>query len=215
MPGPGAEFLQTSANGSCEPGADDMAAQRVERLDARTREGRAGRPEKRCEACGEPIPNPRRGQRFCYWPRRCRVSHWAEQNRRPYLDPRPPRPCERCGEPIQDPRRNQRFCRRPRDCRQLAGYERTPEFRRAHARDGDLNAAPAGAGIVDEGARPVVSSLAVISPSRSGRAAEVSPMVAILIESMPAPGSIWPRDARTQWLAILERTLDALYPGEQ
>ena len=189
-------------------------ARDCKRLDARTREGRAGRPEAKCEVCDEPIENPRPGQRFCYWPRKCRKSKWAEEHRRPYLDERPPRPCEYCQEPMENPRSNQRYCRQPRNCRQLAGYERTPEFRRAHARDGDLNAAQAGAGVFDESARPVVSSLAVISPSSGGRAAETTPMIGILIESMPAPGSSWPRAARAQWLAVLERTLNVLYPAE-
>jgi hypothetical protein len=125
---------------------------------------------------------------------------------------------------IKDPRRNQRFCRRPRDCRQLAGYERSPAFRRAHPRD--ENAAPAGAAILDEkgagparaailaeqGASETFSSLAVIAPARSGRSSETALMIGILIESMPAPGSTWERAARAQWLAVLEHTLDALYP---
>ena len=42
-----------------------------------------------------------------------------------------------------------------------------------------------------------------------------APMIGILIESMPAPGSTWPHAARAQWLTVLERTLDALYPGER
>ena len=101
------------------------ARRREYRPDARTREGRADRPEVKCEACGEPIENPRAGQRFCYWPRTCRKSRWAEEHRRPYLVERPPRPCEFCGEPMRAREANQRFCRQPKDCRQRAGYDRT------------------------------------------------------------------------------------------
>ena len=191
------EFLQTSAK-------IGGASSRRLRLDARTREGRAGRPEAKCEVCEEPIENPRPGQRFCYWPRRCRKSKWAEEHRRPYLDERPPRPCEYCEEPMENPRSNQRYCRQPRDCRQRAGYDRTrPNI---FVRRIDAPSRPVG----DEGAH-AVAALQVVSPAPT-KASETAPMIGILIESMPAPGSSWPHAARAQWLKVLERTLDALYP---
>jgi hypothetical protein len=189
------QTLQTSANRG--------ASSRLQRLDTRTREGRAGRPEAKCEVCGDTIENPRPGQRFCYWPRKCRKSKWAEEHRRPYLDERPPRPCEHCGEPIQNPRSNQRYCRQPRNCRSLAGYDR------ACARGPSKSRIQAPGRIGDESDALPVATLPAISPARASETA----LIGILIESMPAPGSSWPRDARAQWLKVLERTLDALYPG--
>jgi hypothetical protein len=176
------------------------------RPDARTRSGRAcaARP---CEACGELIQNPRRGQRFCYWPRKCRKSQWAEEHRRPYVGARPARPCEHCGELIENPRRNQRFCRAPRDCRVVAGYKRTYSSDAAAAK----YAATAGARIIEDVRH--VDELAVLLPAlRSARSSETA-MISILLESMPAPGSSWPREARAQWMLVFERTLDAIYPG--
>jgi hypothetical protein len=38
-------------------------------------------------------------------------------------------------------------------------------------------------------------------------------MIGILLESLPAPGASWPAEARAQWTAVFERTLDALYPA--
>lgn len=191
------DILQTSANF-----ADVDASSRRQRLDARTREGRAGRPEAKCEVCGEPIENPRPGQRFCYWPRKCRKSKWAEEHRRPYLDDRPPRPCEYCGEPMENPRSNQSYCRQPRNCRQLAGYDRTRP-------NGSIRSIHAPGPVGDEGAHPI-AALPVVSPAN---VSETAPMIGILIESMPAPGSSWPHQARAQWMTVLKRTLDALYPG--
>ena len=163
----------------------------------------------RCEACGEPIENPKRGQRFCYWPGKCRVSQWAEEHRRPYIVARAPRPCEFCGEPIENPRRDQRFCRAPRDCRARAGYERFC------GRDGATTryvARRREAGTA-EGANAVASLPAVVSAAKPSRVSEVSPMIGILLESLPAPGASWPAEARAQWTAVFERTLDALYPA--
>lgn len=174
---------------------------------ARARSGRA-RPEQRCEACSESIENPRRGQRFCG--RRCATSQWADEHRRPYIVARPAAPCQHCGEPIVNPRRNQRFCRAPRACRSQAGYERDYSSDGATAK----YAARAGAGIV-ECARPRVSLPVPVSAARNARGSEIAPMISVLLESMPAPGSNWPRDARAQWMLVLERTLDAIYPEER
>ncbi len=157
----------------------------------------------RCEACGELIENPRLGQRFCYWPRTCRKSKWAEEHRRPYIVARAPRPCEWCHEPIENPRKNQRFCRAPRDCRARAGYERSLST------DASRNAyiAHAGAAIAGE------ARAALPVPAPGVRVPEIAPMILILLESMPAPGASWPAEARAQWMAVFERTLDALYPA--
>ncbi len=157
----------------------------------------------RCEACGEPIENPRRGQRFCYWPRRCRKSPWADQHRRPYLVARPPRPCDWCHEPMENPRRNQRFCRKPRDCRARAGYERSCSSGAAT----QAYIARASAGIAEE------TRIALPAPAPGVRVPEIAPMILILLESLPAPGASWPADARAQWTAVFDRTLDALWPA--
>src|SRR5208337_3629046 len=157
----------------------------------------------RCQACGEPIENPKRGQRFCYWPRRCRKSRWASENPRPYLVARPPRPCEKCGEPIENPRRNQRFCRAPRDCRSRAGYERSCSSGAAT----QAYIARASAGIAGE------TRVALPAPAPGARVAEIAPMILILLESLPAPGASWPAAARAQWTAVFDRTLDALWPA--
>ena len=206
-----------------------MAPRRPARAPARRRRGRAGWPFRqpklhgqrtrrsfcrrsakigKCEACGERIENPRRGQRFCYWPRRCRKSPWAEQHRRPYKLTRPPQPCEWCHEPIENPRKNQKFCRPPRDCRGLAGYERSL----SSGADRNAHIARASAGIA-ESAREVALLPAVVSAAKPARGSEVSPMIGILLESMPAPGASWTAAARAQWMAVFECTLDALYPA--
>jgi len=40
---------------------------------------------------------------------------------------------------------------------------------------------------------------------------ELDPMLATLFEDLPPSGSEWPRDARDQWLRILQRTIDRVY----
>ncbi|MGO9449703.1 MAG: hypothetical protein ACLQDV_01470 [Candidatus Binataceae bacterium] len=45
-------------------------------------------------------------------------------------------------------------------------------------------------------------------------AGELNPLLAALIEELPASGSEWPREAKDQWLRILQRTLDRLYPDK-
>lgn len=162
----------------------------------------------KCDACGEPIENPKRGQRFCYWPRRCRKSQWADQHRRPYLIARAPRPCEFCGEPIDNPRRDQRFCRKPRNCSSLAWNHQNYSA----VATATKYMAKAGARIV-EGARDVAVLPAVVSAAKRAWGSEVSPMIGILLESLPAPGASWPAGARAQWQTILDRALDRIFPA--
>lgn len=160
------------------------------------------RPSRPCEYCGEMLANPRADQRFCRNPR----------HRRPHLvAPLAIKACDFCGAPIEKPRRGQKFCRKPRRCANNARLAR--EYAQVDQRRQLMAPAPASAGIV-EGAR-AVASVPELAPSRSTRTSETAPMIGILIESMPAPGSTWPPAARAQWLAVLERTLDALYPGER
>jgi hypothetical protein len=131
------------------------------------------------------------------------VSQWAEEHRRPYIVARAPRPCDFCHELIDNPRRNQRFCRAPRDCRARAGYERSCSSCAAT----QAYIARASAGIAEEG------RAALPAPAPGVRVSEIAPMILILLESMPAPGATWPPEARAQWMAVFERTLDALYPA--
>ena len=44
-------------------------------------------------------------------------------------------------------------------------------------------------------------------PPTEGR----DPMLATLLEALPPSGSEWSRDAREQWMRILQMTLDRLY----
>jgi hypothetical protein len=158
------------------------------------------RPSRPCEYCGNLMENPRADQRFCRNPR----------HRRPHLVAPPAvRPCDFCGEPIEKPRRGQRFCRKPRRCARYAslGHQFADCGRSAPAVGGlQTSAQGIGAG----GARRV-ESLPV--PVSIARVHEISPMISILLESMPAPGTDWPHAARAQWTAVFDRTLDALYPG--
>ncbi|HSY79340.1 MAG TPA: hypothetical protein VK884_07015 [Verrucomicrobiae bacterium] len=57
--------------------------------------------------------------------------------------------------------------------------------------------------------RPIVE---LPSAPSAARVPGTMPMIEILIQSMPAPGSSWAHQARAQWMTLLERTLDALYP---
>ena len=41
-------------------------------------------------------------------------------------------------------------------------------------------------------------------------AGSVNPVLSRLLESLPPEGAEWSRDARQQWMQILERTLDLL-----
>jgi hypothetical protein len=157
------------------------------------------RPPRPCEYCGKLMENPRADQRFCRNPR----------HRRPHLVVPPVvKPCDFCGAAIEKPRRDQKFCRKPRRCASNARLAR--EYAQADQRRQLMAPEPAIAGIA-EGAR-AIASLPELAPARSASISGTAPMIGILIESMPAPGANWPRDARAQWLAVLERTLDALYP---
>jgi hypothetical protein len=44
---------------------------------------------------------------------------------------------------------------------------------------------------------------------------DLSPMIAVLLKSLPPTGSEWPRDARDQWMRIFEMTLDNLYKDKE
>lgn len=160
------------------------------------------RPSRPCGYCGELMENPRADQRFCRNPR----------HRRPHLARPAARPCGFCGEMIEKPRRGQKFCRKPRRCASNARLSR--EYARADERRRLIAPAIAAIQVVEE-ARAVarLQELGELAPARIASAHETAPMIGILIESMPAPGSSWPRAARAQWTAVLERTLDALYPG--
>ena len=162
------------------------------------------RPSRPCEYCGKLMENPRADQRFCRNPR----------HRRPHLVPPAARPCDFCGEMIEKPRRDQKFCSKPRRCASNAQHAR--EFTMADQRRQLTAPAPVIAAVsIVERARPPAALLAELAPARTACVSETAPMVGILIESMPAPGSTWPRDARAQWMTVFERTLDALYPGER
>jgi hypothetical protein len=40
---------------------------------------------------------------------------------------------------------------------------------------------------------------------------DVSPMIALLLKSLPPAGSEWSREAREQWMRIFEMALDTIY----
>ena len=183
------EILQTSANFAA--GVPDQKPRRIYLVP---------RPSRPCEYCGELMENPRADQRFCRNPR----------HRRPYLIATlAVRPCDFCGGPIDKPRRGQKFCRKPRRCAHNAKLARLYEATRARIVNNQVPAPADGEGIVQ--VQRSIASPSVITPG-GARVSGTMPMIEVLVQSMPAPGSSWPRAARAQWLEVLERTLDALYP---
>jgi hypothetical protein len=49
------------------------------------------------------------------------------------------------------------------------------------------------------------------TPALIPPAGSLNPVLSLLLESLPPEGAEWPRDARQQWMQILERALDPLY----
>jgi hypothetical protein len=49
------------------------------------------------------------------------------------------------------------------------------------------------------------------TPAMTAPAGSLNPVLSLLLESLPPEGAEWPRDARQQWMQILERALDRLY----
>ena len=49
------------------------------------------------------------------------------------------------------------------------------------------------------------------TPVTTAPAGDLNPVLSLLLESLPPEGAEWPRDARQQWMQILERALDRLY----
>jgi hypothetical protein len=192
----GPEVLQTSA---------EIAGAVRERQVSSRRLYIVPRPSRPCEYCGKLMESPRADQRFCRYPR----------HRRPELGAPPAvRACDFCGELIDKPRRGQKFCRKPRRCSNYAAAARrfAPPAERV-VTDSDRSVCSPAVAVIVEHARPA-ASLPAFSPASSASVFETTPMIGILIESMPAPGSSWAPEARAQWMAVLERTLDTLYLGD-
>ncbi len=189
MTAEGPQILQTSAN--------------VARTDSELRRLYVvPRPSRPCGYCGKLMENPRADQRFCRNPR----------HRRPHLVAPPAvRPCDYCSEPIEKPRRDQKFCRKPRHCAHNAALARLYTATRARIVNNQVPAPAADEGIVDV-QRSIAAPLLMTSPPGAARVSGTMPMIEVLVQSMPAPGTTWPREARAQWMTVLERTLDALYP---
>jgi hypothetical protein len=50
------------------------------------------------------------------------------------------------------------------------------------------------------------------------RVTELQPLILGLVESLPPPGTIWPREKRAQWITVAACCLDLIYhddPSEQ
>jgi hypothetical protein len=198
------EILQTSANA----GRDIAARASMPGFPGLSQSERrvylVPRPARPCEYCGKPMENPRADQRFCRNPR----------HRRPHLIAPPAfLPCGFCGEPIDKPRRDQKFCRKPRRCAHNAKLAQLYTATRARFVNNQVPAPAAGEGIVDI-QRSIATPLVMTAAPSAARVSGTMPMIEVLVQSMPAPGTSWAREARAQWMTVLERTLDALYPED-
>lgn len=96
------------------------------------------------------------------------------------------------------------------EARARQGFQRSAEIAKLGK---DRLVLPAGVSLDSKASTGGASRKMEIShtPAPSG---DLDPMLATLFEDLPPSGSEWSRDAREQWLRILQRAFDRVYKDE-
>jgi hypothetical protein len=90
------------------------------------------------------------------------------------------------------------------------GFQRSAEQAKLFAQGKDRLVLPGGVSL-DSKPSNGGTSRKMETPATHAPIGDLNPVLSVLLESLPPEGAEWPRDARQQWMQILERALDRLY----